>query len=211
LRSFFELIDEFINYSKTTIKTAFDKLKVIVVTCKPHKIDDLKIRKIVNQAWGDAGYTERHLRRLLSEHYPELVNSKFANKDKTKPDKMSASSSQPQQDVLPQNIVEVMEEKEKGDDTDTSKPKFFDISLLRKDGYIIPKKANRLPEYRTSGTFVKCDYCGMFVHVRESGFGKEGWDIKNDAIPLVPSNKYFYDTFWYCYSCYSDRKEIDDK
>lgn len=211
----FDLINEFLDYGEAFVKTAQDKLKVIVAACKHHKMDDTKIRKILDRIWEDLHYSESYKRKLLSEKYPELINDKFANKNKAiKIVASSSSQSHPQQTALPQNIVEVMDEKEKGDDTDKSKPKFFDMKLLSGYSYgketryhIVKKKVNRQPEYVTSGTFVKCDQCGMFAKVSHSGFGKEGWDIKDDAIPLVPSNKYYYDTFWYCRRCYNNRNE----
>ena len=70
----FNLIDEFLNYSKSSIKTGEDKLNAIVESCKRHRMSDFNIRKIVNHLWSELNYSESHKRRLLSEHYPELVN-----------------------------------------------------------------------------------------------------------------------------------------
>lgn len=91
----FDLIDDFLKYSKSFLKTADEKLNGIVEACKRHRVSSYITRRIINKMWVDLGYSESHKRRLLADSYPELVNKQFANKNKDKLDKatkMSASS-----------------------------------------------------------------------------------------------------------------------
>ena len=100
----FNLIDEFLNYSKSSIKTGEEKLNAIVESCKRHRMSNPKIRMIINKLWSELRYSESYKRRLLSDRYPQLVNSKFVN-NKKKATKIIASPPQEQERTGDQGYI----------------------------------------------------------------------------------------------------------